>query len=217
MVQLNTNQCNEVEMVPSDVYFEIPQSHSTFGTIDLLFDEIRPEGDKSLIKRAAFKYSRNQKTGQAYLFIICMTNKGSTRCRGSPFILEFIISRNTSDSDGVNKSSDIEGIFQIKPKKDNIQDGVSGRKRIGNKISPILLKMTVEKFMRIYPSNPNVPKSMEESRTKAAKFDVGIDINSYALVQVKGAKTVSLARVTAITATEALLEILKPKRKSPYR
>ena len=97
VVQLNTNQCNEVEMVPSDVYFEIPQSHSTFGTIDLLFDEIRPEGDKSLIKRAAFKYSRNQKTGQAYLFIICMTNKGSTRCRGSPFILEFIISSNTSD------------------------------------------------------------------------------------------------------------------------
>ena len=44
--QLTEEHCQEIEMVPRNKYFEIPSSSSNFGSVGMLFDQIRPEGDK---------------------------------------------------------------------------------------------------------------------------------------------------------------------------
>ena len=212
--KLDEQHINEIEVLPLNKYFEIPANHSSFGSVNMLFDEIRPDGDKSSFKKIAFKYSRNKKTGTLYLFILCMTNKSSKRCRDTPFIIEFIIQCSPVLTEGCNE---FEGTFQIKPKKGQISDEVSDRKRIDSNISQSVKKSVVDNFSRNFPSDPNVNEAHGNPHQEPEKFDYGINVNSYALVRVKDVKNVSLARITAVTASHVLLEILKPKRKSPYR
>ena len=106
--KLTQEQCNEIEMVPPNKFFEIPENGSAFGTVNMLYDAIRAEGDKTVLKKVAFKYVVNNTTGVTYLFILSMTNKCTRRSKETPFIFEYIFkcSQNDLESEG---SDDYEG------------------------------------------------------------------------------------------------------------
>ena len=73
----------------------------------------------------------------------------------------------------------------------------------------------MDTFTRKFPVE-NQPETSEEN-CEPGKFDSQLALNSYVLVKVKEIRTVSLAKVTTITSSEVLLEILKPKNKSAFR
>ena len=78
-------------MVPPNTFFQIPEQTSSFGTVNMLFDELRPEGDKTMLKKVAFKYAKNKNSGVNYLFLVGMTNKCMRRSKETPFMFEFIL------------------------------------------------------------------------------------------------------------------------------
>ena len=89
---LTQDQCEEIEMIPFNKFFEIPASGPCFGTMNMLLDELRPDGDKkTCLKKVAFKYTKNKTNGKVYLFVMCMTNKSARRSKDTPFIFEHII------------------------------------------------------------------------------------------------------------------------------
>ena len=105
--KLTQDQCKEIEMIPLDSYFELPENSAAFGTINMLFDSIRPEGHRTCLKRVAFKYLTN-KNGVTYLFIMCMTDKGTRRHRDTPFVFQCIL-KCSKDSPEVETTSRFEG------------------------------------------------------------------------------------------------------------
>ena len=77
-----------------------------------------------------------------------------------------------------------------------------------------MTKAVSQSFSRTFPVDSN---SQSRESTEAEKFDRGINVNSYVLIRVKELKNVILAHVQAVTSSEVILNLLKPKKKSPYR
>ena len=207
---LTEEHCRELEVLPQDKYFEIPTSNAQFGSVNMLFDTMRPEGDKSILKKIAFKYSKDRKSGETFLFILSMTDKGSRRCKEHPFIIQFVMSLSHVKN---GPKSIFEGVFQVKPKKGSIKDEACERKRIiDDLISEHMTKAVSQSFSRTFPVDSN---SQSRESTEAEKFDRGINVNSYVLIRVKELKNVILAHVQAVTSSEVILNLLKPKKTRP--
>ena len=214
---LNENQCTEVELIPMNRFFEIPKSGSAFGTVNMLFDLIRPEGDKTKILKLAFKYGKNRSNGVLYLFIMCMTNKSTRRDKNTPFVFEYVIPCTLLDPS--IKSQSIEGFCQIKPKKGCLHDEIASRKKIKfTNEDRNIRKTIVDTFTRDFPVDHAMPATRDTcENAQPVKYDREIKPNTYVIIKIKDVKNPSLARVITITTSEVLFEILKPKAKSPLK
>ena len=214
---LNENQSAEIELLPTNRFFEIEKGASAFGTVNMLFDLIRPEGDKTKIMRLAFKYGKSTSNGVLYLFIICMTNKSTRRDKKIPFVFEYVIPCVQLDPK-INLNS-YEGFCHIKPKKDSMHDEVAGRKKIQFDNDDFgVRKSIIETFTRDFPVDHTLPVTLEMCQTaEPEKHDKGIKPNTYVLIRIKSVKNATLAKVVTITASEVLLEILKPKNRSAVK
>ena len=86
------------------------------------------------------------------------------------------------------------------------------RKKIQcNPDSHLAEKQVIKTFARAYPAE----WLTEEEDLEAQLGDRGININGYVLIKVKKISAPALAKILAITSETCLLEVFRPKQRSP--
>ena len=169
-------QDEEVENVAINRYFEILPSNAIFGTINAIFNIIKPKDDRTRLTRISFRYIHNSKTQQTYLLIVSQTSKPMRRAKKIPFIFQMITAM------GSHEDETLEGVFHLTPVRKSIHDDVVSRKKI--EISEDLSPLKTSLVNQIQASYPYVLKpSHAVSTEQIFAYDQGIDIDVFVIVR----------------------------------
>ena len=207
--ELNILSALGLKSIPLGKYFNIPESSSSFGFINIILESILSSDDIfTRLKNCCIIYRKPKPDSLVFVEIYGLTTSGCRRDKSCPFIVGYIFPFGTIKED--TKLLDFEGLYHIIPRKKKFNDSSNKLQKINNSVSRDVRNGLVKSLKRNLPPGTDVEVLNFSKDSVPAKFNSGISCNSLGIVKISDVPNPTAVFIVSFSETQVLIDLLKP-------